>query len=219
MFEGCAAQSGAHGLEGMPIVNSDSVFAYGSLVNSRARPSGVHWEPGILSGWVRQWMHCVETPQGKVCALTVSPYARVEIAGAVLFQSAHGLAELDERESGYRRVRVPVRLERPGPITAEIDCFTYIGDSTHHKHGSDEYPIWRSYLDCVLAGYFEVGGREAMENFIASTQGWDAPILDDRRMPLYPRAVALTSDLERGIDDTLAEHGLLKNLVKLPSSP
>jgi len=164
-------------------------------------------------------MHCIETPHGKICALTVTPDVRAEIAGAVLFQSADGLAELDERESGYRRVRVPVHLERPDPITTEIDCFTYIGDSAHYKRGSDEYPIWRSYLDCVLVGYFELGGRGAMENFIASTQGWDAPILDDRRMPLYPRAVALTSDLERGIDDTLAERGVLKNLVKVPPAP
>jgi glutathione-specific gamma-glutamylcyclotransferase len=200
-------------------VNDEPVFAYGSLVNSRARPPGVHSVPGILSGWVRQWMHCIETPQGKICALTVAPDARVEIAGLVLFQSAPGLADLDQRESGYSRVRVPVHLERPDPIMAEIDCFAYVGDSAHYKRGSDEYPLWRSYLDCVLAGYFELGGRGAMESFIASTHGWDAPILDDRRTPRYPRAVALTSDLERGIDRTLAEHGLLKNLVKLPPSP
>jgi len=175
--------------------------------------------PGILPGWVRQWMHCIETPQGKICALTAAPDARVEIAGLVLLQSAHGLAELDQRESGYFRVRVPVHLETPDPAVAEIDCFTYISNSAHYKHGSPEFPIWRSYLDCVLAGYFELGGREAMESFVASTQGWDAPILDDRRTPRYPRAVALTSGLERGIDRTLAEHGLLENLVKLPPRP
>lgn len=175
--------------------------------------------PAILSGWVRQWMHCIETPHGKICALTVAPDAHGEVAGLVLFQSTAGLAELDQRESGYSRVRVPVLLEKPESTTAELECFTYVGDSAHYKHGSDEYPIWRSYLDCILVGYFELGGRAGMENFIASTQGWDAPILDDCRMPLYPRAVALSSDLERMIDDTLAEHGFLKNLVKLPPTP
>ncbi len=170
--------------------------------------------PGILPGWVRQWMHCIETPHGKICALTVAPDARVAIAGLVFFHNIRGLAELDQRESGYSRVQVPARLDSHDHSTAELDCFTYVGDSAHHRSGSNEFPIWRSYLDCVLAGYFQLGGPRAMEDFIASTQGWDTPILDDRRTPRYRRAVSLASDLERGIDETLAKHGLLKNLVR-----
>jgi hypothetical protein len=159
-------------------------------------------------------MHCIETPHGKICALTVASDAHVEIAGLVLFHNVRGLAELDQRESGYSRVRVPVRLDSPDPSMAELDCFTYVGDSAYHRPGCNEFPIWRSYLDCVLAGYFELGGYRAIEDFIASTLGWGVPILDDRRAPRYPRAVALTSDQQRGIDETLAKHGLLKNLIR-----
>lgn len=159
-------------------------------------------------------MHCIETPHGKICALTVAPDPRVAIAGLVLFHDIRGFDELDQRESGYSRGPVPARLDSPDHSTAGLGCFTYVGDPAHHRSGSNEFPIWRSYLDCVLAGYFELGGHWAMEDFIASTQGWDAPILDDRQTPLYPRAVALASDLERGIDETLAKHGLLKNLVR-----
>ncbi len=195
-------------------MNYEPVFGYGSLVNARARPSGVHSLPAILTGWVRQWMHCIETPQGKICALTVAPEARVEIAGIVIFQNLGGLAELDQRESGYSRVRVSARHDRPDRRATEFDCFTYVSDSTHHRSGSEEFPIWRSYLDCVLAGYFDLGGHPAMDDFIASTKGWNAPILDDRRLPRYPRAVTLAPDVQRGIDETLAQQGLLNNLIR-----
>jgi hypothetical protein len=213
-MQGGGNQTSSCGLVDVLSMNDTLVFAYGSLVNSGTRQSGVRSLPGVLPGWVRQWKHCIETPNGKICALTVAPDARKEVRGLVLFQDTNDLAELDQRESGYSRVRVNVCLENSPLGKMEPRFFTYVGDLAHSAFGSDEFPIWRSYLDCVLGGYFELGGRWAMDNFIASTLGWDAPILDDRQTPKYPRAVTLASNQKREIDEALVKHGLLKNLIR-----
>lgn len=191
------------------------IFAYGSLVNREARPPGIRAVPAALLGWVRQWMHCVDTAHGKVCALTVAPDPEMEIQGLVLIHDDGDFAELDEREAGYFRVKVSARLLARELGTENIDCFVYVGDTLHRQPGSYEFPIWRSYLDCVLAGYLGLKGRQAARDFITTTQGWGVPILDDRYRPRYPRAVVLTSAQLHEIDDILGENGLLRNLIPL----
>lgn len=195
------------------MVKSNQVFAYGSLVNSRAQPAGVRTEPGILHGWIRQWMHCVETSNGRVCVLTIVRRPKAKLLGLILINDDQKLANLDDREIGYSRVRVSVRPSSwpRGPKT--LSCFAYVGDTPHHRPGSLEFPIWRSYLDCVLSGYLELGGAQAVERFIASTEGWESPILDDRAQPRYPRAINLRSDEQDTIDGVLTRSGLLRNLV------
>ena len=191
------------------------IFAYGSLVNPRARQPGIRAVPAALLGWVRQWMHCVDTVHGKVCALTAVPDPKMEIQGLVLSHDDGNFAELDEREAGYFRAKVSARLLTPELGTENIDCFVYVGDKVHRQPGSYEFPIWRSYLDCVLAGYLGLKGRQSGEDFITSTQGWGVPILDDRPRPRYPRAVVITSAQLHEIDDILGEYGLLRNLIPL----
>jgi len=44
-----------------------------------------------------------------------------------------------------------------------------------------------SYLDVVVQGYEQVFGEAGVAAFFASTDGWDAPILNDRDAPQYPR--------------------------------
>lgn len=201
------------GFLGVLMMSDKLVFAYGSLVNSRARPAGVRTVPATLLGWVRQWMHCVETAQGKTCVLMAAPSPATKIQGLVLIYDNGDFVELDEREVGYFRVKVSARLLTPELAKENIDCYVYVGNMAHRRPGSNEFPIWRSYLDCILAGYLELGGRPAAEDFIATTQGWGAPILDDRHRPRYPRAVSLTPAELHEIDDILEQHSLLRNLV------
>ena len=73
----------------------------------------------------------------------------------------------------------------------EQPAWIYVGDTAHRRPATSECPIWLSYVDCVLAGYFELGGAAAVDAFITSTTGWDAPLRDDRGAPLYSRAVKL----------------------------
>ncbi|MBI1904203.1 MAG: gamma-glutamylcyclotransferase [Planctomycetia bacterium] len=196
------------------MTNEQLVFGYGSLVNRRTLPPGVRTTPAVLPGWRREWTHAVESPQGNVCALSVARDAATEIEGVLLSCDPQQLAELDRREIGYHRVRVPVRLG-PG---RNVACLVYVGDAAQRRAASHEFPIWRSYLDCVVAGYLELGGRAAVERFIATTRGWNAPILNDRPRPKYARAVDLSSDQRCEIDEILRERGLLEMLVDLGST-
>lgn len=42
-----------------------------------------------------------------------------------------------------------------------------------------------------------------MNNFFESTQGWQLPILDDRKNPIYPRAQELDKKFLNQIDQQL----------------
>lgn len=198
------------------MMNRTPVFAYGSLVNRGARTREVSAIPAFLVGWARQWMHCIETSHGKLCALTVAEKAYTRIEGALLFYDSRSLAELDQREIGYLRTTVSVRIPaRPGQEQI-IQSWIYTSDQEYRRPGNAEFPIWRSYLDTVLAGYLRLGGRDALLSFVASTECWDTPILDDRYSPKYPRAVSLSESDLAEIDDVLEKAGLLSYLSNAP---
>jgi hypothetical protein len=184
------------------------IFAYGSLVNPAARPKEVDAVPALLSGWSREWMHRISTPRGKVCALTVAPDADSCIKGVVLVEGGAESFEVDEREIGYQRIPVAVQTIG-GLIESPVSCSLYVGAQANRGPATREYPIWRSYLDCVLSGYIRLGGPEAADDFVRSTRGWQAPFLDDRDSPKYPRAVYLTAKEKEVIDAILRRHLLL----------
>ncbi|HYM01094.1 MAG TPA: gamma-glutamylcyclotransferase family protein, partial [Blastocatellia bacterium] len=167
--------------------------------------------PASLQGWSRDWSHRISITNGKLCALSVTPDPGCCIEGVVLSLGENELIEMDRREIGYERV--PVTVQTLGPGTgSSLDCAAYVGLPAFHGPATVEYPIWRSYLDCVMAGYIELGGPEAAERFVTSTRGWPAPILNDRRSPKYPRAVRLTQKMQEIVDDILRTHRLLEML-------
>jgi len=187
------------------------IFAYGSLVHPATRPKDLGAMPASLIGWSREWMHHISTPYGKVCALTVSPEHDTSILGVVLSGNNDNNFEIDEREIGYERIQVivqPTGQSEASPLPASL----YIGKSDERGPATREYPIWRSYLDCVLDGYLMLGGETAVEAFVKSTRGWPAPILDDRSSPKYPRAVSLSADKKSLIDGLLRRNLLLSGL-------
>jgi hypothetical protein len=189
----------------------EQTFAYGSLVNAEACPAGLIAVPAILSGWSREWTHRIATPKGKVCALSAVPEANSRIKGVVLCADDAEAVELDEREIDYRRVPVTVQTVT-GPIESPLTCFMYVGADTSRGPATRDYPIWRSYLDCVLSGYIALDGPEAADEFVRSTRGWPAPILDDRDSPKYPRAVRLTRQEKEVIDGILRKHLMLRGI-------
>jgi hypothetical protein len=185
------------------------IFSYGSLVNPHARPATVASWPAVLPGWVREWMHCVETPHGKVCALTASPDPAVELHGLLLAFTPAAADELARREIGYAQQAEVVRLKVPGADGGLRGCQIFTSPPSVHRTGSIEYPIWRSYLDFVLAGYWAMGGGEAVEDFIRTTRGWETPILDDRDRARYPRVAAPDPAVKSRIGEILARSGVL----------
>jgi len=56
-------------------------FAYGSLVNSRTCPEHTRARPFRITGWVRQWKHCIDTPSGRACALSAASRLGSEYTG------------------------------------------------------------------------------------------------------------------------------------------
>lgn len=187
------------------------IFAYGSLVNSAARPKKLESISAFLPGWSREWMHRITTPQGQVCALTVGEDVPTSIKGVVLVGDDGEHFEIDEREIGYDRVLVTVRMV--GECESPLSCSLYVGTQADRGPATRAYPIWRSYLDCVLSGYLSLGGLDAVEEFVKTTRGWPAPILDDRESPKYPRAVQLTDNEKDAIDSVLRKHHLLSDLL------
>ena len=60
----------------------------------------------------------------------------------------------------------------------------------------------------VVQGYDAVFGAEGVADFFATTRGWEAPVLDDRAAPLYPRHQVLAPQQLALVDAMIAQHGL-----------
>jgi cation transport protein ChaC len=99
-----------------------------------------------------------------------------------------------------------------------LESFTYISTPAAHRQGSRQFPIWRSYLECVLAGFLDLGGDAAARDFIVTTDGWEAPILDDRLAPKYMRAVRLSPPIQSNVDALIRSHGLDRTQFIDPSA-
>lgn len=200
-------------------------FGYGSLVNRATRASNESAYPARLYGWQRVWGHRVsatshqgETTNYRCCSLSIQKqhseahgqgaghaagHAGQEpnyIDGVIASVRLSELPMLDERESGYDRVILPASdLTLPESCQAN-EIHVYVSDATHSGPANGDYPILQSYIDCVLAGYCDLFGRDGMQHFVDSTFGWYGTIRNDRDRPLYPRAVPLSSKQLTEID-------------------
>lgn len=161
-------------------------FGYGSLVNR-----ATHDYPGIrratVSGWRRAWRH---TQARDVAFLTAVPCAQSRIDGLLAEVPDGDWAALDAREWAY--VRTAAEPGRKAQI--------YNIPKTLHGAPSVKHPILLSYLDVVVQGYLQEFGNPGIDRFFITTDGWDAPVFDDRSAPRYPRAQVLTA-AERALVD------------------
>ncbi len=64
-----------------------------------------------------------------------------------------------------------------------VNRATHVFDATH--------PVLLSYIDVVVQGFLWEFGEAGVERFFDSTDGWAAPILNDRAEPVYLRAQRL----------------------------
>lgn len=177
-------------------------FGYGSLVNrSTHRYGDAH--PARLTGWRRAWR---KTARREAAYLTVVPDPDCEIDGLVAGVPHADWAALDKREAAY--ARVPARHQVTSPLSPEASLVVYsIRDGEHHP--PDLYsPVLLSYIDVVLQGYLREFGEAGVRRFFATTDGWDAPVIDDRAKPRYPRHCVLTPDERAFFDDLLHAHGV-----------
>ena len=76
-----------------------------------------------------------------------------------------------------------------------------------HRASATAHPILLSYLDVVVQGYLEAFGREGVSRFFASTDGWEASVIDDRGQPLYRRHQATSAEERRLTDEWIERLG------------
>lgn len=169
-------------------------FGYGSLVN-RDTHGYDRCHPAKLSGWKRVWRHTTLRP---VAYLTAAPCDSTQIEGLIAPVPDANWAALDQRENEYDRNNVARKVSHA--LAHEPDVHVY--DIPHGKHGKpdDLHPILLSYLDVVVQGYLREFGETGVARFFETTSGWDAPVLDDRAAPIYPRHCTL-SEPERDLTD------------------
>jgi hypothetical protein len=190
-------------------------FGYGSLVNTRTLGPEARAVAGTLSGWRREWRAWWRADgradRPGTCTLTVRRDPQSAIQGVMVSEPAERLAVLDEREKRYVRIDEGIagafRCDaegRPAPDGA----FLYEADTQIRRPGDDDHPILQSYVDCVMAGFHAFWGEQGVRDFIATTDGWQAPMLADRASPRYPRAQVIDPELLAFFDDLLAREGV-----------
>lgn len=159
-------------------------FGYGSLVN-RLTHDHADAHPAVAHGWRRAWRR---SPLRPAAYLTVVPDESAEIDGIVAAVPGGDWAALDAREGAYDRLpleRLTHRVERL------VEAAIYAIPADRHEAPSPASPILLSYLDIVVQGYLREFGQAGLTRFVETTDGWDAPVLNDRAAPRYPRSRAL----------------------------
>jgi hypothetical protein len=175
----------------------DYVFGYGSLVN-RQTHGYAPAEPARLVGWRRAWRR---TDARARCYLTVVPAPEAEIWGLAARVPERDWPALDHRERGYARHRVTAS----GAAERAVTLYA-IPAQDHRAPGRDD-PLALSYIDTVVAGYLAEFGAEGAAHFFATTDGWQAPVIDDRARPLYGRAAGVSAAARAHTDAGLAAVG------------
>ncbi len=172
-------------------------FGYGSLVNLSTHDFPDP-RPARLKGWRRAWRHTDLRP---VAFLTAVPDADSEIDGMIAHVPKNDWAALDEREWAYDRV--PATRSVTHTLTQEVEIAVYAVPHARHTAPCNHHPLLLSYIDVVVQGYLRAFGPEGADRFFATTDGWDAPILNDRAEPRYPRHQQLKQAETEFVDDRL----------------
>lgn len=179
-------------------MNDPFFFGYGSLVNQRTH-NYEQAHPARISGWRRAWRR---SPSRDLCYLTAVPCAASTIDGLIAAVPNSDWAALDIRERAYLRHDATHQVSHG--INHDPEVAIYAIEADAHHPPTAQNPILLSYLDVVVQGYLAEFGEAGVARFFASTDGWDAPVLDDRIDPVYPRAQSLTSTETALVDHHIA---------------
>lgn len=172
---------------------SVEIFGYGSLVNRGTLPPHIDVRPKAVRGWRRAWRASSVGAKGGACALSVVPDPDAIIEGLVVRFDDLVWPIIRTREKNYDILHLD---DEPDVILfrarAEVDRF---GDAHH--------PIHMSYIDVTLQGFLREFGEDGAARFMATTQGWHVPIVNDRAAPNYPRAQLLSNAEQIKVDALL----------------
>ena len=176
-------------------------FGYGSLVN-RATHDYADAHPARIEGWRRAWRH---VEGRKVAFLTAVPAPGSFIDGLIAHVPGGDWAALDMREHAYARV---LATDVEHGITGAPEIHIYHAPADMHRPASEMRPVLLSYVDVVVQGYLREFGEDGVARFFETTDGWDAPMRNDRADPVYPRHQVLTPAETALVDDWLGRLGI-----------
>jgi hypothetical protein len=186
------------------------VLGYGSLLNrdSRHRHSGIAHEciEAIVLGFQRGWVTRAYHEQQTYLGVWPDPAAKINVQ---LVPTSIN-PELRQRERDYRFVPVaPEQLEfslseqhQQRLLEWLADKSIWICETLEILPANPDYPVSQTYIDTCLAGCLQQGGEGSAHTFIATTDYWQHPRLNDRNAPIYPRYGNI-SRAERELIDTL----------------
>ncbi|WP_371168404.1 gamma-glutamylcyclotransferase family protein [Aliiroseovarius sp. 2305UL8-7] len=172
-------------------------FGYGSLVNRRTH-AYENAQPARVNGWRRAWRR---SPSRDICYLTAVPDRDDYIEGLIASVPGSDWVALDERERAYARVPLGRELRHNA---GDLDVAIYAIAQGEHHSPTDQNPVLLSYIDVVVQGYLTEFGLDGAVHFFETTEGWHAPIIDDRAAPIYPRAQVLTDEELSVVDEGLS---------------
>ncbi len=175
-------------------------FGYGSLVNL-ATHDFPDPHPAKLKGWRRVWRHTDLRP---VAFLTALQDPESEIEGMIAHVPKNDWAALDEREWAYDRIPATEAIDHP--LSHDVEIAVYAVPQGQHAEPTNRHPLLLSYVDVVVQGYLRAFGEAGADRFFATTDGWDAPILNDRDEPRYPRHQQLKPEETGFVDDRLSRY-------------
>lgn len=175
-------------------------FGYGSLVHLATHdyPDPV---PATLTGWRRVWRG---TSLRELAFLSVTPCPGAAIRGVTARVPGADWAALDRREGAYARRDVSHQITPTAPDVAVYEVRT---DLLTDPRG---HPLLLSYIDTVALGFLEIYGPDGVKDFFATTDGWGAPIRDDRAAPMYPRWQPMTEAARALVDAELDRLGVVR---------
>ncbi|WP_133010709.1 gamma-glutamylcyclotransferase family protein [Marinomonas flavescens] len=163
------------------------ILGYGSLINGESRSktgeTGDVW-PVKLHGFERHWS--VMSSEYGMSSVAVVKASECACNGVLVEVPYDQFPLFDQREQGYQRSQI-AREQLTTYLEHELPQGTYWVYHTHNVvEPDDNCPIALSYVDVILSGCLEHGDAFA-QDFLALTKGWQAPLLNDRQQPRYPR--------------------------------
>ncbi len=178
-------------------------FGFGSLVNRNTLPENlVDAVPTKLKGWRRHWQARpinAATPARfhSLALLSIHRDPACNINGLVIIDRIENQPALRQREHAYQNVTLQSdELEIDGsglvditdiPVHVHMSPDNSSGNSPTCQNSKKPISILRSYLDVVMQGYLREFGEAGLGEFMATTKGFELPIVEDRAAPVYSR--------------------------------
>ncbi len=174
------------------------VFGYGSLVNRHTHNYRDARRARVV-GWRRAWRHF----EGRAAALlTAIEDRKSKLDGVIVSVPDAEWPALDLRERNYLKAKA-ANVEHTLPHEPKIHI--YRAPDWMHRPAQAMTPIALSYLDVVVQGYLAEFGEAGVQRFFETTDGWNAPVLNDRDAPIYGRHRSLNARERRLVDDHLTK--------------